>query len=109
MKGQIDEIIKIDEKTQILVKETEEKIEELREDFRKKATDMENKAIEDAKITAQEEFDKIINQSKAEAEKKERENREKLKKVDLLYEKNKKYLIDKVFNEFILNKDGNNE
>lgn len=105
MKSQINKVLEIDEKTQKLVKDTEKKIEKVREEFRKRATDMENFALEDAKKTAQEEFDKIIEEAKSIATKKEDDDKEKLKEIDELYNKNEKKLIDRAFNKFILGED----
>lgn len=105
MKDKIEGILAIDKKTQDIVEETEKKIKEGREKLKETLTNMENESNENAKKSAQEQFDAIISKAEEEAKKREDANKEKLKEIDLLYEKNKQSLIDTAFNKIILGRD----
>ncbi|WP_036730366.1 MULTISPECIES: hypothetical protein [Peptoniphilus] len=105
MKETIESIIDIDNRTEELVKQTDLEEERLREELRKKLTDMESKANNEAKIKAQEIFDKIISEAGLEVERRKLENSKRLKKIDENYENNKDYLIEKAFDKIILSKD----
>lgn len=105
MKEKIEGILEIDKKTQDIVERTDAKIEEEKTNLRETLTKMEKDSNEKAKITAQEKFDEILKEAEEEAEKKRLKNEEDLKKVDILFEKDKNILLEKAFNKFILDKD----
>lgn len=105
MKDQIEGILDIDKKTQDIVEKTEREIESERENLRLTLTKMENEATENAKKTAQEKFDEIIQKAEAEADSRRTENEKSLKEIDALYEVDKEKLINTAFNKFILGKD----
>lgn len=105
LKEKIEGILEIDKKTQDIVERTDAKIEEEKTNLRETLTKMEKDSNEKAKITAQEKFDEILKEAEEEAEKKRLKNEEDLKKVDILFEKDKNILLEKAFNKFILDKD----
>lgn len=105
LKEKIEGILEIDKKTQDIVERTDAKIEEEKTNLRETLTKMEKDSNEKAKTTAQEKFDEILKEAEEEAEKKRLKNEEDLKKVDILFEKDKNILLEKAFNKFILDKD----
>lgn len=105
MKERIEGILEIDKKTQDITERTEIQIEKDWEDLRVTLTDMENKSNERAKKIAQEKFDEILKDAEEKADKRKSENEESLKKVDILFEKNKEILLEEAFNRFILGKE----
>lgn len=105
MKERIEGILEIDKKTQDITERTEIQIEKDWEDLRVTLTDMENKSNERAKKIAQEKFDEILKDAEEKAYKRKSENEESLKKVDILFEKNKEILLEEAFNRFILGKE----
>ena len=105
MKDKIEGIIDIDKRTQEIVADTENKIQSYRDKLKDTLTQMENESNEKAKKAAQEQFDAIISEAEKEAEKRAEANQEKLKSIDMLYEKNKDYLIETAFNKIILGRD----
>lgn len=105
LKERIEGILEIDKKTQDITERTEIQIEKDWEDLRVTLTDMENKSNERAKKIAQEKFDEILKDAEEKADKRKSENEESLKKVDILFEKNKEILLEEAFNRFILGKE----
>lgn len=105
LKERIEGILEIDKKTQDITERTEIQIEKDWEDLRVTLTDMENKSNERAKRIAQEKFDEILKEAEEKADKRKSENEESLKKVDVLFEKNKEILLEEAFNRFILGKE----
>lgn len=105
LKERIEGILEIDKKTQDITERTEIQIEKDWEDLRVTLTDMENKSNERAKKIAQEKFDEILKDAEEKADKRKSENEESLKKVDVLFEKNKEILLEEAFNRFILGKE----
>ena len=105
LKERIEGILEIDKKTQDITERTEIQIEKDWEDLRVTLTDMENKSNERAKKIAQEKFDEILKEAEEKADKRKSENEESLKKVDVLFEKNKEILLEEAFNRFILGKE----
>lgn len=105
LKERIEGILEIDKKTQDITERTEIQIEKDWEDLRVTLTDMENKSNERAKKIAQEKFDEILKDAEEKAYKRKSENEESLKKVDILFEKNKEILLEEAFNRFILGKE----
>ncbi|MBP2024621.1 hypothetical protein [Peptoniphilus stercorisuis] len=105
MKERIEGILEIDKKTQDITERTEIQIEKDWEDLRVTLTDMENKSNERAKKIAQEKFDEILKEAEEKVDKRKSENEESLKKVDVLFEKNKEILLEEAFNRFILGKE----
>lgn len=101
MKENINSIISIDNSTKEVVKETEDKINLIRENLRESLTNMENESNDRAKALAMEEYDKILNKFQRDAEEKKMENDKRLEKIEGLYNKKREDIIKKAFDLII--------
>lgn len=97
MKENINSIISIDNATKEVVKETEEKISSIRDELRDTLTKMENESNEKAKSLCIEEYDKILNKFKKEADEKKKENEDRLQEIERVYLEKKEEIIKKSF------------
>lgn len=105
MKELIDQIIEIDNKTKILVSNTEEEIARQREVLRDNIAKLEKESSERAKKEAQQEFDKIIADAESIIEDRKASNLKELERIEKNYLDKKDKLIEDVFKDIILDVD----
>lgn len=101
MKKTIDSVIEIDKKAKEMVAVTLKDLDYIQKKTKDELLAMENKAIEDAKKTAQEKYDAIIEDYKRKSELEKKKGDDQLRKMDEIYQQQKSDLVDLAFSRLI--------
>lgn len=101
LKKTIDSVIEIDKKAKEMVAVTLKDLDYIQKKTKDELLAMENKAIEDAKKTAQEKYDAIIEDYKRKSELEKKKGDDQLRKMDEIYQQQKSDLVDLAFSRLI--------
>lgn len=104
LKETIDSVIAIDKRAKEMVAVTLKDLDYIQKKTKDELLDMENKAIEDAKKTAQKKYEAIIEEYKRKSEKEKKKGEDQLKKMDEIYQQQKSDLVDLAFSKLIRGK-----